>query len=416
METFSDIKIEAATQYQKIRDDFPILKKLVYGKPLIYLDNAATTQKPLQVIKKINDYYTELNSNIHRGVHHLSEKASKEYEDSRNKVRDFINAEKSEEIIFTRGTTEAINLVVSTYGRKNISKGDEIIISTMEHHSNIVPWQMLCEEKGAILKVVPIDDQGDLILEEYVKLFNERTRFVSLVHISNSLGTINPVKELIEIAHKNQVPILIDGAQAIQHMPVDVKELDCDFYVFSAHKLYSPSGVGVLYGKEKFLEAMPPYQGGGDMIRSVTFEKTLYNDLPFKFEAGTPNIEGAIGLGAGIDYLLSVGFDFVMAQENNLLAHATQVLSAIPEVRIIGKALKKSSLISFVVGDIHPHDIGSLLDRQGIAIRTGHHCTQPLMQRFGVPATSRASFSFYNSTEEIDFLAVELKKIIHMFS
>jgi cysteine desulfurase/selenocysteine lyase len=416
MEPFTEIKIADPFKWQKLRADFPILSRTVYGRPLIYLDNAATTQKPVQVIDKINQYYTELNSNIHRGVHFLSEKASKEYEDSREKVRSFIHAGKIEEVVFTRGTTEAINLVASSYGRKNINKDDEIIISTMEHHSNIVPWQMLCEEKGAILRVVPIDDKGEIIIEEYIKLFNERTRFVSIVHISNSLGTINPVKELIEIAHRNGVPILIDGAQAVQHIPVNVQDLDCDFYTFSSHKLYGPSGVGVLYGKENLLESMPPYQGGGDMIRSVTFEKTLYNDLPFKFEAGTPNIEGAIGLGAAIDYVLSVGFDFIGRQENLLLQYATEVLSGIPELRIIGNASDKSSLVSFVVGNVHPHDIGSLLDRKGIAIRTGHHCTQPVMKRYGVPATSRASFAFYNSVAEIDVMAEELKSVIKMFS
>lgn len=400
---------------EDIRKEFPILKQLIHDKPLVYLDNAATTQKPQVVIDTLVKYYSEQNSNIHRGVHTLSQVATKEYENARVKIKNFINAKSIKEIIFTRGATEGVNLVASTYGRKNIKEGDEIIISTMEHHSNIVPWQMLCEEKNAKLKVIPINDEGELLIDEFKKLVTEKTKFISVVHVSNSLGTINPVKEIIEYAHQNGIPILIDGAQAIHHLPVDVQELDCDFYVFSGHKIYGPTGSGALYGKEKLLEEMPPYMGGGDMIASVTFEKTIYNELPHKFEAGTPNIAGGIGLGAALDFVDSVGMENLVAHEKELLKYTTEKLTEIVDLTPIGTAKNKSSVFSFVLDGIHPHDIGTILDFEGIAIRTGHHCTQPVMKRFNIPATARASLAIYNTKEEIDILAKGIYKVIEVF-
>ena len=399
----------------KIRQDFPILEQRVHGKPLVYLDNAATTQKPQAVIDAIQRYYSQENSNIHRGVHFLSERATEVYEGARLKAQRFLNASSTRETIFVRGTTEGINLVAQSYGRTFLKDGDEIIITAMEHHSNIVPWQILCEQVGARLQVVPINHDGELLLDEYRRLLNERTKLVSVAHVSNALGTINPVKQIIEMAHSYNVPVLVDGAQAVPHMKVDVQELDCDFYVFSGHKLYGPTGIGVLYGKEALLEAMPPYQGGGDMISLVTFEKTHYNILPFKFEAGTPHIAGGIGLGVAIDYLSRVGLEAAGAYEQELLAHATRSLCAIDRLRVIGTAKQKASVLSFVLEGVHPHDIGTILDREGIAIRAGHHCAMPVMQRFGVPATARASFAFYNTKEDVDALVQAMDKVIEVF-
>jgi len=409
-------KVSIKFDVQKIREDFPILKTQVRGKNLVYFDNAATTQKPISVIERIQKYYLEENSNVHRGVHFLSELATKEYESARETVREFINAESIEEIVFTRGTTEAINLVANSFGRTFINEGDEIIISEMEHHSNIVPWQILCEEKKAKLKIIPFDDNGDLILDELENLITGRTKLISVVHISNSLGTINPIKKIIEIAHSYAIPVLLDGAQSIMHTKIDVQDLGCDFFVFSGHKIYGPTGIGVLYGKKELLEQMSPYQGGGDMIKSVTFEKTTYNDLPYKFEAGTPNIEGAIGLKAAIDYLNEIGLEQISVYENELLQYATDKLSEIPQLKIIGTAKEKASIISFILENIHPHDVGTILDFEGIAVRTGHHCTQPVMQHFNIPATTRASFSFYNTKEEIDKLFSAIQKVIKVFS
>lgn len=401
---------------EKIRRDFPILEQRVGDKPLTYLDNAATSQKPLSVIQTVEKYYREDNANIHRGVHMLSERATDHYEKARNKIQGHIGAAKAHEIVFVRGTTEAINLVAQSFGRPNFKAGDEILITHMEHHSNIVPWQLVCEQTGAVLKVAPIDDRGELILEEFEKLLNEKTRLVSVVHISNSLGTINPVKKIIQMAHAVQVPVLLDGAQALPHMKIDVVELDCDFYAFSGHKLFGPTGIGVLYGKEKFLEAMPPYQGGGDMIRTVTLESSTYNHLPYKFEAGTPNIAGSIGLGAAIDYLQNIDFNAAIKHEQELLHYAEETLATVKGLRKIGQAAHKASVCSFVIEGIHPHDIGTILDQEGVAIRTGHHCTMPLMKRFGVPATARASMAFYNTTEEIDRLVAALEKAREVFA
>ena len=400
---------------EKVREDFPILREKVHGKPLVYLDNAATSQKPQVVIDTLNRYYKVENSNIHRGIHFLSEQATRAYEDARGRVRHFLNASDTREIVFVRGTTEGINLVAQSYGRTFIKGGDEVLISAMEHHSNIVPWQILCEQVGARLRVIPINDDGELLIDEYGKLLNEKTKFVSVAHVSNALGTINPVKQIIEMAHRRGVPVLIDGAQAAPHLKVDVQELDCDFYAFSGHKLYGPTGVGVLYGKASLLDAMPPYQGGGDMISSVTFEKTLYNVLPYKFEAGTPNIAGGIGLGVAIEYLGRIDLEARAAYERALLNCATEALSAITGVRIIGTAKEKASVLSFVLDGVHPHDIGTILDHEGIAIRTGHHCAMPVMQRFGVPATARASLAFYNTREEIDALAGAIHKVKKVF-
>ncbi|MDA3844120.1 MAG: cysteine desulfurase [Candidatus Kapabacteria bacterium] len=399
----------------KIRADFPILQTEVNGHPLVYLDNAASTQKPQVVIDSITKYYTEQNSNIHRGVHHLSELATKLYENARKTIAKFISAD-PKEIIYTRGATESINLVVSTYGRKFIGEGDEIIITEMEHHSNIVPWQMLCEEKGAKLRILRMNDNGEISIDNFKEMLNEKTKFVSIVHISNSLGTINPVKEMIDLTHEAGAVFLLDGAQSIQHVAVDVKALDCDFFVVSGHKLYGPTGIGFLYGKKEFLEAMPPYQGGGDMILSVNFEKTVFNEVPYKFEAGTPNIAGAVGLAEAIKYIDGIGIDKIAAYETELLDYATAVVADIPELRIIGTAANKTSVLSFVLSNVHPHDIGTFLNADGVAIRTGHHCTEPVMHKFKIPATSRASISFYNTKEEIDVFVASVKKVIKMFS
>ncbi len=401
---------------EKIRRDFPILQQKIHGKPLVYLDNAATTQKPQSVIDALVNYYCEDNSNVHRGVHLLSELATAAYENSRSVVQHFINAAEPSEIIFVRGTTEAINLVAQTYGRRHVGPGDEVIISALEHHSNIVPWQMLCEEKGARLRVVAINDRGELILEEYEKFLGPKTKLVSVSHISNALGTLNPLRQIIASAHRYNVPVLIDGAQAVPRIPVDVRDLDCDFYAFSSHKLYGPTGLGILYGKAKLLDAMPPYQGGGDMISSVTFEKTTYNKLPHKFEAGTPHVAGAIGLAAAIEYVSRLGMENIATYEHDLLTYATDVVSQIPGIRLIGTAREKAGVLSFVLDPIHPHDIGTILDQQGIAIRTGHHCAQPVMQRFGVPATARASFGLYNTRAEVDALAAGLQKVKEVFA
>lgn len=405
----------AAFEVERIRQDFPLLGEKIRGKPLVYLDNAATSQKPHVVIDTIRQFLSTYNSNVHRGVHQLSERATEAYEQARTRVQGFINAAESREIIFVRGTTEAINLVAQSYGRTHIGTGDEIVISAMEHHSNIVPWQILCEQTGAVLRVVPINDDGEMLLDEYVTLLTPRTRLVAVAHVSNALGTINPVREIIRLARRQGVPVLVDGAQAVPHLKVDVRELDCDFYAFSGHKVFGPTGIGVLYGRARLLEAMPPYQGGGDMIKSVTFAKTVYNDLPYKFEAGTPHISGVIGLGAALDYLDGVGLDRVAAYEHELLVHATAALSAIPGVRIIGTAKEKASVVSFVVDGVHAHDIGTVLDHEGIAIRAGHHCAMPVMDRFGVPATARASLAFYNTREEVDALVRGIHKVIEMF-
>lgn len=399
-----------------IRNDFPILKSLVNGKPLVYLDNGATTQKPQTVIDAIEHYYTTQNSNIHRGVHHLSQIATDAYEVTRGKLRSFINAREEHEIIITKGTTDSINLVASSFGDTFVHEGDEVIISAMEHHSNIVPWQILCERKRAILKVIPINDAGELDMDAFKVLLNDRVKIISLTYISNTLGTINPVQEIIRLAHSHDIPVLIDAAQAIQHVSIDVQALDVDFIAFSGHKMYGPTGVGVLYGKEKWLNAMPPYQGGGDMIKEVTFEETTYASLPFKFEAGTPNIEAGIALAFAIDYLNSIGLDNIAQYENELLEYATKELLSIDQLRIIGTAKEKSGVISFVVGDIHPYDIGVILDKLGIAVRTGHHCTQPLMKRFGIPGTVRASIGLYNTKEEIDTLVAGVKRAVSMLS
>jgi cysteine desulfurase / selenocysteine lyase len=399
----------------KIRADFPILHQKVHGKPLVYLDNAATSQKPIPVIEVEKHFYENDNSNIHRGVHELSERATKAYENTRLKVQRFLHAAEPREIIFVRSTTEAINLVAQTFGRKQLGAGDEVLITAMEHHSNIVPWQMVCEEKGARLRVAPMNDRGELLLEEFAKLLGPRTKLVSVAHVSNALGTINPVEKILELAHAQDTPVLVDGAQAAPHREVDVRALGCDFYAFSGHKVFGPTGIGVLYGKAKLLEAMPPYQGGGDMISSVTFEKTIYNVIPQKFEAGTPNIAGVVGLGAAIDYLKDIGLDNIAAYEEELLDYATQSISQISGVRIIGTAAKKASVISFVMDGIHPHDVGTVLDQEGIAVRTGHHCAQPVMQRFGIPATTRASLAFYNTRSEIDALVAGINKVKEVF-
>jgi cysteine desulfurase/selenocysteine lyase len=399
----------------KIRADFPILDQKIRNKPLVYLDNAATCQKPNVVIDSISHLYRHDYANVHRGVHTLSVRSSELFESARIKVKEFINAASDKEVIFVRGTTEAINLVAQTFGRANIKAGDEIVISAMEHHSNIVPWQMLCQQTGAVLKVAPINHKGELIYDEFEKLLNDKTKLVSIVHMSNALGTVNPVKRIIAAAHSKGIPVLLDGAQAIPHMPVDVQELDCDFYAFSGHKLYGPSGVGVLYGKQALLEAMPPYQGGGDMIRKVTFEETEYNVLPYKFEAGTPSIADVIGLGAAIDYLNEVGMDAIAAYEAELLAYATEQARQIKGLRIIGEAENKGAILSFVLDRIHPHDIGTMLDSLGIAVRAGHHCAMPVMDFFEVPATARASFAMYNTKEEIDVLMQGIKSLIEVF-
>ena len=400
----------------RIREDFPVLHQMVNSKPLVYLDNAATTQKPQAVIDALVRYYSADNSNVHRGVHTLSQRATEDYDSGRSKARQFLNAASDEEIIFVKGTTDGINLVAHSYARQHLGEGDEIIISTMEHHSNIIPWQVLCQEKGAHLRVIPISDAGELLMDEYESLLSSRTKLVAITHVSNVLGTVNPIKQIVEMAHSQGVPVLVDGAQATPHMPVDVQKLGCDFYVFSGHKIYGPTGIGVLYGKAELLEAMPPYQLGSDMIKSVTFERTVYNDLPYKFEAGTPNIAGVIGMGAAIDYLTEIGMDRIDNYEHGLLEYGTECLSGIDGVKIVGNAPGKASVLSFVMDCAHPHDIGTILDTEGVAIRTGHHCAQPLMNRYGVPATARASLSFYNTRDEVDLLVKAIDRVIEVFS
>ena len=406
----------SAFNVERIRADFPILELKVGGKPLVYLDNAASSQMPQQVIDRLVRYQTTQHANINRAVHYLSEAATSEYEEARRKLQRFISAREEREVIFTSGTTDAINLVMHGYGRKFIGAGDEIILTTLEHHSNIVPWQMLAEEKGAKIRVVPINDAGELLIGEYEKLFNERTKFVGVTHVSNALGTINPVKHMIAFAHANGVPVLVDGAQAAPHMQVDVQDLDCDFYAFSGHKLCGPTGIGILYGKAALLERMQPFKGGGDMILSVTFEKTTYNTIPHKFEAGTPPIAAAIGLGAAVDYLSAIGMEAIAAHERDLLNYATEQVNRIPGVRIIGTAGNKAAVLSFTVDGVHPHDVGTLLNQEGVAVRTGHHCAQPVMQRFCVPATSRASFAFYNSMAEVDALIAGIRTMQKVFA
>ena len=404
-----------AFDVKRIREDFPILKQKVHGKPLVYLDNAATSQKPAKVIDAILHFYLHDCSNVHRGVHLLSERATEAYEGARIKIQRFLNAPDSREIVYVRGTTEGINLVAQSYGRQNVKAGDEVLITAMEHHSNIVPWQILCEEKNAVLRVAPINDRGELILEEFEKLLNARTRMVAVAHVSNALGTINPVRQIIQRAHAMNVPVLVDGAQATPHMKVDVQELGCDFYALSGHKVFGPTGIGALYGKAELLDAMPPFQGGGDMISSVTFEKTIYNVIPYKFEAGTPNIADAIGLGAALDYVNEVGLANITSYEHALLSYATEAISQIPGVRIIGTAREKAGVISFVLEGVHAHDVGTILDLEGIAVRTGHHCAQPVMDRFGVPATVRASLAFYNTKQEINALAAGIQRVKALF-
>jgi len=406
----------AGFDVNEVRKDFPILSRTVHGKKLVYLDNAATSQKPRAVINAMSGYYEGENSNIHRGVHFLSGLATEGHDHARAVVQKFVNAADAREIVFTRGTTEGINLVAQTYGRANVGAGDEVLITAMEHHSNIVPWQILCEEKGARLQVAPINDRGELLLDEFETLLSPRTKIVAVAHVSNALGTINPISAIVEMAHRRNIPVLVDGAQAVPHLRVDVQALDCDFYTFSSHKMYGPMGIGVLYGKAALLEAMPPYQGGGDMISSVTFKKTTYNKLPYKFEAGTPDVAGVIGLGAAIEYMNRLGIARIEAHEHELLAYATKTISGIPGVRIIGTAKEKTGALSFVMDDVHPHDIGTILDQQGIAVRTGHHCAQPVMERFGIPATARASFAVYNTKEEIDALAAGIEKVREVFA
>ncbi len=406
----------SAFDVERIRADFPILKLKVHGKPLVYLDNAASSQMPQQVINRLNRYQTTQHSNINRAVHYLSEVATTEFEEARRKLQRFINAREEREVIFTSGTTDAINLVMHGYGRKFIGAGDEIILTTLEHHANIVPWQMLAEEKGAKIRVVPVNDAGELLLDEYENLFNERTKFVGVMQVSNALGTINPVKQMIAFARARGVPVLVDGAQAVPHMQVDVQDLDCDFYAFSGHKMCGPTGIGILYGKAALLEKMQPFKGGGDMIMSVTFEKTTYNTIPHKFEAGTPPIAAAIGLGAAVDYLSEIGLDAIAAHEHELLNYATEQVHKLPGVRIIGTAKHKAAVLSFAVDGVHPHDIGTLLNQEGVAVRTGHHCAQPVMQRFKVPATSRASFAFYNTMAEVDALIAGIRTVQKVFT
>jgi cysteine desulfurase / selenocysteine lyase len=406
----------AAFDVRAVRLDFPILSDCVHGKPLVYLDNAATTQKPRSVIDRLTRYYEHENANVHRGVHVLSERATHAYDAARKRICRFLNAADSTEIVFVRGTTEAINLVAHSYGRTHVAAGDEVLITAMEHHSNIVPWQLLCEEKGAHLRVAPVTDAGELRLDRFEALLSDRTKIVAVVHVSNALGTINPIGEIVRIAHSRGIPVLVDGAQAVAHMRVDVRALDCDFYTCSGHKLFGPTGIGVLYGKASLLRDMPPYQGGGDMISSVTFERTLYNELPYKFEAGTPDIAGAIGFAEAIEYVEVIGFDRISAHEHDLLTHGTDALSKVPGLRLTGTAKRKAGILAFVLDGVHPHDIGTILDRDGIAVRTGHHCCQPLMDRLGVPATARASLALYNTHEEIDALAAALQKVREVFA
>jgi len=405
----------SASDMARWRDDFPILRQRVHGKPLVYLDNAATTHKPQAVLDAEAHYYAHDNANVHRGVHTLSQRATDAFEAARAKVQHFINAGAKEEVIFVRGTTDAINLVAQSFARPMLAPGDEIVISAMEHHSNIVPWQLVCEQTGAVLKVIPINDAGEFELEAYEKLVGPRTRLVAVTHLSNALGSIVPVRRVIDLARAKNVPTLIDGAQAVSHLAVDVRALDCDFYAFSGHKIFGPTGIGALYGKTARLKAMPPYQGGGDMIRAVTFERTEYNEIPYKFEAGTPNIAGAIGLGAALDYVSAIGLDGIAAHERDLLAYATYEVSSITGVRIIGTAREKASILSFTLDGVHPHDIGTVLDREGVAIRAGHHCAMPVMQRFGIAGTARASFAFYNTRQEVDALVAGIHQVRRMF-
>lgn len=400
---------------EQIRSDFPILKETVHGKPLVYLDNAATTHKPQVVIDAVSEVYEKYNSNIHRGVHHLSNVCTQAHEDARGKVQQFLNAKHSHEVVFTRGTTEAINLVAHSFGETFLNQGDEVLVSQLEHHSNIVPWQLLEKRKGIVLKYIPINESGELILDNVDELINAKTKLVSLAHISNALGTINPIKEIISKAHALGIPVMVDGAQAVQHVEVDVQALDCDFYVFSGHKLYGPTGIGALYGKEEWLNKMEPYQGGGEMIKTVSFEGTSYNELPFKFEAGTPDFSGSVGLGAAIDYVNAIGLDNIAQYEQELLDYATERLSTIPNIRFFGTAKQKASVISFLVGDIHPFDLGTMLDKMGIAVRTGHHCAQPLMQFFNIPGTIRASFAIYNTKDEVDKLVDGISRVAQLF-
>ncbi|NIM13563.1 MAG: SufS family cysteine desulfurase [Candidatus Aminicenantes bacterium] len=412
----NDIEIEKPLlNLEALKADFPVLQQVINDKPLVYFDNAATTQKPRVVIERMRTYYEMENSNVHRGVHTLSQRATDAYENARETVRAFINAAHSKEIIFVRGATEAINLVARSFGQKYIKKGDEILISAMEHHSNIVPWQMVCEEKGARLRVIPMNRKGELNMDAFTRLLGTNTRLVAVTHVSNALGTVNPVSEIIEMAHRKGIPVLVDGAQSVPHMPVDVRELGCDFFVFSGHKMYGPTGIGVLYGRAELLEEMPPYQGGGDMIRSVTFDKTTFNGLPYRFEAGTPNIAGAVGLAAAVEYLNSIGMDQVAAHEKALLDYATNRLLQLEGLTIFGNAKRKAGVISFLFNDVHPHDIGTILDQEGVAIRTGHHCAQPVMDFFSISATARASFGLYNTTQEIDRFIDALKKIKEVF-
>jgi cysteine desulfurase/selenocysteine lyase len=401
---------------ERVRKDFPALHQQVHGHPLVYLDNAATSQKPQVVIDVLVAYYTQDNANVHRGVHLLSERATEAYERARGGIQRHLNAASPREIVFVRQATEAINLVMSSFGRTFVGAGDEIVISAIEHHANIVPWQMLCEEKGAVLKVVPVDDRGDLIMDEYAGLLGPRTRLVAITQVSNALGTVTPIKEIIDLAHRHDIPVLVDGAQAVPHQQVDVRQLDCDFYVFSGHKTFGPTGIGVLYGKEKWLERMPPYQGGGDMIKAVTFEKTIYNELPYKFEAGTPHIAGAIGLATALEYIAGLGLDRIGAWEQELLTYGTELLAAVPGVRLIGTARRKAAVLSFVLEGVHAHDLGTILDHQGVAVRAGHHCAMPVMQRFGVAATARASMAFYNTPAELETLASAVQQAREILS
>ena len=400
---------------RKIKSDFPTLDQKVNGNQLVYLDNAATTQKPYSVIETLEKYYKNTNSNIHRGVHTLSQRATEKYENTRNKIADFINSASEKEIIFVRGATEGINLVASSYVKPLLNSNDEIIISQMEHHANIVPWQIICDEKNAKLKILPMNQDGDLLIDELENMINKNTKFIAMNHVSNSLGTINPIKEIVHLAHKNKIRILVDGAQAVQHIPVNMKEIDADFYCFSGHKLYAPTGIGVLYGKKELLDEMPPYQGGGDMIKSVTFEKTVYNDVPQKFEAGTPNISGVIALGTAIDYILNIGMEDIAKHENELLEYATKEISKIKGVKIIGNAQNKASVLSFTIEGIHPHDIGTIMDSEGVAIRAGKHCTDPVMDFYCIPATARASFAIYNTKNDVEKLVKSVKKTIEVF-
>lgn len=404
-----------ALDVERLRKDFPILHQQVYGYPLVYLDNAATTQKPRAVIDAMRHYYEQDNSNVHRGVHALSQRATEDYEGAREKARAFLNAGSARELVFVRGTTEAINLVASTFGRSRVREGDEIVLTEMEHHSNIVPWQLLAEQTGAVLRVVPINEEGELVMGEFEKFLGPRTRLVTVAHLSNALGTINPVRRIIELAHAHDVPVLLDGAQAAPHLTVDVQELDCDFYAFSGHKLYGPTGIGVLYGKQQWLESMPPYQGGGEMIRQVSFKGSTYGEIPCKFEAGTPNIAGAVGLGAAIDYVRGVGLEAIAAHEQDLLDYALAAAGEVPGMRVVGRARDKASILSFVLEGIHPHDIGTILDRYGLAVRAGHHCAMPVMEHYCLPATARASFALYNTRAEVDALIAGIRKVQEVF-